>query len=232
VLVYPPGVDVSTSTLRYLSACVRTRRRAAGAQRPDALYADRGYDHDKYRKQVREAGIGGERGYREGGRGLPAGTGRLAGEQPGRGDQPRRPGPLVSQRHRMGHDCVAGRPAADRLACCQHCAGCCHAKGHRRPGTHVPAAGADELIPVGHAGCPHLEQHLVPGRRPRLAHLDHLNLGTQPANPRYLHLPPPAWGHAARDLPGNQVEGIGTGRLAGGQSASRMGNCSKVPGAK
>ena len=26
-------------------------------QRPDALYADRGYDHDKYRKQVREAGI-------------------------------------------------------------------------------------------------------------------------------------------------------------------------------
>jgi transposase len=48
---------VSTSTLRYLSACVRTRRPAAGTQRPDALYADRGYDHDKYRRQVREAGI-------------------------------------------------------------------------------------------------------------------------------------------------------------------------------
>jgi hypothetical protein len=48
---------VSTSTLRYLSACLRTRRRAAGTQRPDALYADRGYDHDKYREQVREAGI-------------------------------------------------------------------------------------------------------------------------------------------------------------------------------
>ena len=30
--------------------------------------------------------------------------------------------------------------------------------------------------------------------RPRLAHLDHLNLGTQPANPRYLHLPPPDCG--------------------------------------
>ena len=57
VLVYPSGVDVSTSTLRYLSACLRTRRRAAGTQRPDALYADRGYDHDKYRKQVREAEI-------------------------------------------------------------------------------------------------------------------------------------------------------------------------------
>ena len=50
-------VDVSTSTLRYLSACLRTRRRAAGIQRPDALDGDRGYDHDKYRKQVREAGI-------------------------------------------------------------------------------------------------------------------------------------------------------------------------------
>jgi hypothetical protein len=36
---------------------VRTRRRAAGTQRSDALYADRGNDHDKYRKQIREAGI-------------------------------------------------------------------------------------------------------------------------------------------------------------------------------
>lgn len=57
VLVYPSGVDVSTPTLRYLSACLRTHRRAAGTQRSDALYADRGYDQDKYRKQVREAGI-------------------------------------------------------------------------------------------------------------------------------------------------------------------------------
>jgi hypothetical protein len=41
VLDYPAGDDVSTSTLRYLSACLRTRRRTAGTQRPDALYADR-----------------------------------------------------------------------------------------------------------------------------------------------------------------------------------------------
>jgi hypothetical protein len=57
VRVYPSGVDVSTSTLRYLSACLRTRRRAAGTHRQDALYADRGYDHDRYRKQVCEARI-------------------------------------------------------------------------------------------------------------------------------------------------------------------------------
>jgi Arc/MetJ-type ribon-helix-helix transcriptional regulator len=47
-----------TSSLRFMRRdCLRTRRRAAGTQRPDALYADRGYDHVKYREQVREAGI-------------------------------------------------------------------------------------------------------------------------------------------------------------------------------
>ncbi|MER6947453.1 IS5 family transposase [Nonomuraea sp. NPDC000554] len=32
-------------------------RRGRPRQRPDTIYADRGYDHDKYRKQVRAAGI-------------------------------------------------------------------------------------------------------------------------------------------------------------------------------
>jgi hypothetical protein len=32
-------------------------RRGRPRQRPDELYADRAYDHDKYRKQVRAAGI-------------------------------------------------------------------------------------------------------------------------------------------------------------------------------
>ena len=32
-------------------------RRGRPRQRPDALYADRGYDHDKYRRQVRNKGI-------------------------------------------------------------------------------------------------------------------------------------------------------------------------------
>jgi hypothetical protein len=32
-------------------------RRGRPCRRPDALYGDRGYDHDKYRKQVREVGI-------------------------------------------------------------------------------------------------------------------------------------------------------------------------------
>ncbi|MEV0938176.1 IS5 family transposase [Streptomyces phaeochromogenes] len=32
-------------------------RRGRPRRRPDTIYADRGYDHDKYRKQVRDAGI-------------------------------------------------------------------------------------------------------------------------------------------------------------------------------
>ncbi len=32
-------------------------RRGRPRQRPDAIYADRGYDHDKYRRLVREVGI-------------------------------------------------------------------------------------------------------------------------------------------------------------------------------
>jgi len=32
-------------------------RRGQPRRRPDAIYADRGYDHDKYRRQVRAKGI-------------------------------------------------------------------------------------------------------------------------------------------------------------------------------
>ena len=32
-------------------------RRGRPRRRPDAAYADRGYDHDKYRRQVRDKGI-------------------------------------------------------------------------------------------------------------------------------------------------------------------------------
>jgi len=57
VLICPSGVDVSTLDPALPVRLLANRRRAAGIQRPDAVYADRGYDHDKYRKQVREAGI-------------------------------------------------------------------------------------------------------------------------------------------------------------------------------
>ena len=48
VLVYPSGVDVSTSALRYLSACLRTRRRqpAPSVRMPSTVIARRGEQHD------------------------------------------------------------------------------------------------------------------------------------------------------------------------------------------
>ena len=64
-------------------------------------------------ERIAEDLLGGERGHREGGRGLPAGTPRFPGEQPGRGDQPGRPRPLVPQWHRIGDDRIAGHPCLD-----------------------------------------------------------------------------------------------------------------------
>jgi transposase len=54
----PPSTRPNDARGRRSSAFVREDSgTATGTQRPDALYADRGYDHDKYRKQAREAGI-------------------------------------------------------------------------------------------------------------------------------------------------------------------------------
>ncbi len=48
-----------------------------------------------------------------------------------------------------------GVRAAERPASRHHRVGCLHPQRHRRPGTPVPAAGADGLIPVAHAGRQH-----------------------------------------------------------------------------
>ena len=133
----------------------------------------------------------GERGYREGGRGLPADTVRFTGQQRGRGDQQRRPGALTAQRHRMRHHRVARRPVADRIAHRREGSGRLHPQRHRRHGAHVPAADADELIPVAHAGRPRFQQHLVARQRPRLSCLDHLDRAARPANPGCPHLSSP-----------------------------------------
>jgi hypothetical protein len=51
-----------------------------------------------------------------------------------------------------------GVGAADRPASRHHPVGCLQPQRHRQPDTHVPAAGADELIPVAHAGRHHRER--------------------------------------------------------------------------
>ena len=47
-----------TQLMPLISAIPPVRgRRGRPRQRPDRVYADRGYDHDKYRRQVRAKGI-------------------------------------------------------------------------------------------------------------------------------------------------------------------------------
>src|SRR5204863_413759 len=53
-----------------------------------------------------------------------------------------------------------------------------HPEGHRRPAADFPAAGADDLIPVAHAGRPDLDQHLVLGEGAWPRHLDQLDIAT------------------------------------------------------
>jgi hypothetical protein len=113
--------------------------------------------------------LGGERGYREGGRRLPASSGRLVGQQPA--------GAISRGAHvpwpRSGTGCViTASPGAQPLAAWPTAstvptASTPSAIGGLAP--HVPATGADELVPVGHAGRPHFDQYLVRGQRSRLA---------------------------------------------------------------
>ena len=48
---------VARASGHQLDSVVQGRRRGRPRRRPGKVYADRGYDHDKYRKQVREKGI-------------------------------------------------------------------------------------------------------------------------------------------------------------------------------
>ena len=88
----------------------------------------------------------------------------------------------------MRHDRVAGCPLGDRRADLDHRARRLDPQRHRRPASHIPAAGTDELVPVARAGGPHLDEHLVVGEGPWVRHLDHLDRGAHLADPGYLHL--------------------------------------------
>ena len=78
-------------------------RRGRPRRRPDTIYADRGYDHDKYRKQVRAVGITPVIARRGTEHGSGLGVCRLR---------------VCGRRHRVCVPAVAGQPrqAADRPA--------------------------------------------------------------------------------------------------------------------
>ena len=130
---------------------------------------------------------GGERRHRKHGRNLPRDTRGLGGEQRSRSNQRWRPGPLVSQRERMGHDLVARCPVGDGAAHRFDQTGDFNAERHRRTAANIPAAGPDDLIPVAHAGRPNPDQYLVLGERTWASHFVRSNLGAGAADPRYEH---------------------------------------------
>src|SRR5436853_416004 len=62
-----------------------------------------------------------------------------------------------------------------------------HAERYRGDAADVPAAGADELIPIAHTGRHHLDKNLIRRQRPRFAHVDQLDPSTNLPDPCYLH---------------------------------------------
>src|SRR5215472_9627534 len=148
-----------------------------------------GVDAERFAENL----FGGERRYREGGRGLPAGGGRLGGEQPGRGRS-------------------AGAPRSSDPAAAPDGSGPCRRVPRSRPPSPPPApprppprpapSAAWRPRPSGRYGRTHpswpprlLAPRAVPRRRPAAAfgHLDHLKLAAGPADPRYSHLLSPSF---------------------------------------
>ena len=113
-----------------------------------------------------------QRGNGERSRLCPGGVAGLLGHQACWGDQPLGPAALVGQRERMcHHGCAGGGPLdpradPDDLACGLD------AESQGRDAPDVPTAGANELVPVRHAGSLDLDQHLPGFQRRRLRQLE------------------------------------------------------------
>jgi hypothetical protein len=87
----------------------------------------------------------------------------------------------------MGHHLIARHPVGHRASHrCDH-AGGLNTKRHRLRPTDIPAAGADELIPVANAGRHDLDQHFVVGEETRLRSIDDAGIAADAANSRYEH---------------------------------------------
>jgi hypothetical protein len=77
------------------------------------------------------------------------------------GHQSLGPATLVGQWERMRQHARAGSGPLDVRAHLHDLACCLDAKGQRRGRPHVPAAGADDLVPVRHSGSLDLDQDLA-----------------------------------------------------------------------
>jgi hypothetical protein len=109
----------------------------------------------------------------------------------------------------MGHYLIARRPAADRASYgCDHSGGL-HTERHGRARANIPAAGPDDVIPVGYARRFDVDQDLVLGEGHTERHgracanipvaqdIDDLDIASSVSYSGYDHCSPPDWVAAA-----------------------------------
>jgi hypothetical protein len=118
----------------------------------------------RHRCDLGERLIGGERGHVKRGCHLPGNGGRLSRDECGWSDERFRPGALVSQRQWLGAHLVARCEGRHLQADRDHDAGRLDPEGQRRLAADVPAANADDLIPVANPGRVHRDHDLERSR--------------------------------------------------------------------
>jgi hypothetical protein len=79
----------------------------------------------------------------------------------------------MAQGQGMREDAIAGPQPAHRRPCGEDDAGGLDAQRHRNPRADVPAARADDLVPVPDPRRPDFHQDLIGGQRLRLVEVEH-----------------------------------------------------------
>ena len=90
----------------------------------------------------------------------------------------------------MGQDLIAGFESGSCSADLAYGAGRLHAESHRRRDSDIPATGANEVIPVGDAGCVNLHQYLVRLQARQLRQVNKLDPASNLKDPRPFHPEP------------------------------------------
>ena len=111
------------------------------------------------------------------------------------GDQPLRPGAVVTQRQGMREYRVAGREARHLFANGDNDAGRLDPEHQRGLTPNIPATYSDDLVPVANSGRPHRDHDLVRSERLRRRQLEHLHLAPEGLDAGGAHQSPVS-GHA------------------------------------
>jgi hypothetical protein len=85
---------------------------------------------------------------------------------------------LITQRQGVTHNLVTDREHRHIWPDLGHRARGLHAEGHRRPRAHIPAASANDVVPIAHASGLDREQHLAETWLSRVGELERFDLST------------------------------------------------------